>query len=62
MADDKSKVGAPDRARVAGDEDYEVYDFAEKMGITPEQARELIEEFGNNRDVLEHEAKKLKGS
>jgi ClpP class serine protease len=34
--------------------------FARKHGITPEQARQLIKEHGNSRDVLDREAEKLK--
>ena len=61
MADDKSNVGEPDRGRVAGDEPYEVSYFAQKHGISAEQARELIERHGNDRDTLDREAGKLKG-
>lgn len=60
MADDKSKIGGADRARVAGDQDYEVYHFADKHGISPNQARELIERCGNDRDMLEREVAKMK--
>ena len=61
MADDKSNVGAQDRARVAGDEDYEVRYFADKHGISMDQARELIGRIGNNREELDRAAEKLKG-
>ena len=60
MADDKSKTGAADRARVAGDEDYEVGYFAERHGISREQARQLIEQHGNDRATLDRAAEKLK--
>ena len=62
MADDKSKVGAGDRRTVAGDEGYEVQYFAEKHGITPDQARDLIEKHGNKRETLDREAEKLKSA
>jgi hypothetical protein len=52
MPDDKSKVGEPDRSKVATDEDYEVNQLAQKYGISSAQARELIERFGNNRENL----------
>ncbi|HEY0044763.1 MAG TPA: DUF3606 domain-containing protein [Allosphingosinicella sp.] len=61
MADDKSNVGAQDRARVAGDEDYEVRYFADKHGISMDQARDLIGRIGNNREELDRAAEKLKG-
>ncbi|QAY80370.1 DUF3606 domain-containing protein [Sphingosinicella sp. BN140058] len=61
MADDKSNVGEPDRSRVSGSEPYEVSYFANKHGITTEQARELIEKHGNDRETLDRAAEKLKG-
>ena len=39
MADDKTKTDARDRARVAGDQDYEVDYFAKHHGISIEEAR-----------------------
>jgi Protein of unknown function (DUF3606) len=42
MPDDKTKVGEPDRSRVAADQDYEVRRLAEKHGISLERARDLI--------------------
>ena len=55
MPDDKTKVGEPDRSRVAADQDYEVRRLAEKHGISLERARDLIARFGNNREKLELE-------
>jgi hypothetical protein len=61
MADDKSNVGAQDRARVAGGEDYEVRYFAEQNGISVEQAQQLIKQHGNNREELERAARQMRG-
>jgi hypothetical protein len=60
MADDKSKIGAPDRGRVAADQDYDVRDFADRFDISLAQAKRLIERHGNDRGMLEREARKLK--
>jgi len=60
MADDKSKTGAQDRGRVAGEEGYEVAYFADKHGISREQARTLIERHGNDRGTLDAAAAALK--
>ena len=60
MADDKSTRGAQDRARVSGEEGYEVSYFAQKHGITAEQARELIDRVGNSRAKLDEAAETLK--
>jgi hypothetical protein len=60
MADDKIKTGGQDRIRVAGGQEYEVRDFADKFDISPGEAKDLIERFGNDRETLESEARKLK--
>ena len=60
MADDKSFVGAQDRARVAGEEDYEVQAFARRHGMTPDEVRDMIGRIGNSREALEREAAKLR--
>jgi hypothetical protein len=60
MPDDKSKVDAKDRSQVAGDEDYEVRYFAERNGISVQEARTLIERFGNDRKELERRAAQMR--
>lgn len=60
MADDKSKTDARDRNKVAGGEDYEIQYLAKETGITPEQARELVKRYGNDRVRLMEAASKLK--
>ena len=59
MPDDKTHVGEPDRGRVSGEQDYEVRDLAEKHGLSVEQARRLIDRFGNDREKLEAVARQL---
>jgi hypothetical protein len=59
MADDKTKVGGRDRDLVAGGQDYEVDDFAQKHGITRQQAKDLIAKHGNDRETLDAAAAKL---
>lgn len=60
MSDNKAEVGAPDRRRVAAEEPYEVDHFARKHGISPDEAKELISRFGNDRATLDREAEKMK--
>ena len=60
MSDDKTNVGAQDRARVSGSETYELDYFANKHGIERAQAEDLIKRFGNSREVLDREAEKMK--
>ena len=59
MADNKQNVGEPDRSRVSGSEDYELDHVAQKHGISRDQVRELVERFGNDREVIDREAAKL---
>lgn len=54
MSDNKQDVGGQDRARVSGEEDYEVRHFADKHGLSMEAARELIQRHGNDRETLEN--------
>jgi hypothetical protein len=46
VADDKSKTDGRDRSRVSGSEPYEVEYFAQKHGLSAQQARDLIAEVG----------------
>jgi hypothetical protein len=60
MPDDKSKVGESDRSKVAGNQDYELSDFAQQYGLSSEEARKLVERFGNDREKLYAAAESLK--
>jgi len=53
MADDKSKHGARDRATVSGSETYELAHFAERNGISQQEARALVDRVGNSRTALD---------
>lgn len=59
MADDKSDVGGQDRARVSAEQGYELDYFAQKHGITRDQARELIDHIGNDRAKLDAAAERF---
>lgn len=61
MADDKQNVGEPDRSRVSGSEDYEVRYFADRHGLSLDQARDLIARHGNDRGALDAAARRMKG-
>lgn len=60
MADDKSKVGGEDRSRVSAEERYEVSYFAQKHGISSEEARRIIEEAGPIRADADAAAERFK--
>jgi hypothetical protein len=58
MADDKTKVGKPDRDRINTSEDYEVRDWAAKYGVTPERIREVVKKVGPMAKDVEKELSK----
>jgi len=60
MPDDKTKIGQPDRNRVASNQDYEVGYLAGRYGITTEQVRDLIARVGNDREKLEEAVRQLR--
>jgi hypothetical protein len=60
MPDDKPKSDARDRDHDAGGHACEVEYFARKHGISVEQARQLINEHGNNRAMLDAAAEIMK--
>ena len=46
MADNKTQTGGQDRARINLSEDYEVRDWSNKFGVTPEQLRAAVQAVG----------------
>ena len=61
MPDDKNDRGGQDRSRVSGEEEYEVRYFADKHGISMEQAQQLIDRHGNSRDKLDEAVRQMRG-
>ena len=59
MPDDKSKRDQRDRSRVAAKEDFEIRYFAQEAGISLEQARDLVERFGHDRETLMRHASQM---
>ena len=59
MSDDKTDVGGRDRSRVAAGQDYELDHFAQRHGISREQALALIERIGKDREKLDAAAAEL---
>ena len=60
MADDKARIGGPDRRRVAGKQAYEVGYFASKHRISRAEAREIIQRAGPSRDKANRLAEQMK--
>lgn len=58
MSDDTSKT-AQDRKLISLNEDYEVRDWCNSLGCSPEQLREAVEAVGNSAEAVRaHLAKK----
>lgn len=47
MADDKTKTGGADRARISISEDYEVRDWSKKFGVTPDELKAAVKAVGS---------------
>ncbi len=52
MADDKSKVGGQDRARINMHEDYEVRDWTQSLGVTRERLQEAVDAVGDQAEAV----------
>lgn len=57
----RPKTDERDRSQVAGGEAHEVEYFAQKHGLSAQQARDLIAEVGNDREALDRAAEEIKG-
>ena len=55
MSDDKNQTGGQDRKRISLSDDYEVRDWSEKFGVTPERLREAVGKVGNQAEDVERE-------
>lgn len=51
MSDDTSKT-AQDRKLISLNEDYEVRDWCNSLGCTPEQLREAVKAVGNSVEAV----------
>lgn len=52
MADDKTKVGGQDRARINMHEDYEVRDWTKSLGVTKERLQEAVDAVGDQANAV----------
>ena len=53
MSDDKTKVGGQDRTRISLSEDYEVRDWSNKFGVTPDELKAAVKAVGNEAAAVE---------
>ena len=55
MADDKTKTGQADRTPINVNEPYELRDWSEKFGVTPDQLKDAVRAVGPMaEDVRRH--------
>jgi len=48
--DDKSTTGNPDRQRISTSEEYELRDWAQKFGVTPEELKAAVARVGTEAE------------
>ena len=53
MTDDKGNRGPADRSRINMNEDYEVRDWSQKFGVTPDQLKAAVKAVGPMADAVE---------
>jgi predicted nucleotidyltransferase len=55
MGDDLSKRGGQDRQRINVNQEHELRDWAEKLGVSKERLKEAVQAVGDRADkVQEH--------
>ena len=52
MSDDKSKVQGQDRQRINVHQDYELRDWSQSLGVTPEKLKEAVAAVGDRADKV----------
>jgi hypothetical protein len=50
MADDRTKTGVQDRARISLTEDYEVRDWTDALGVDENTLRNAVQAVGDRAD------------
>lgn len=60
MSDDKNKTGKQDRDRINVNEAYELRDWAEKFGVSPEELRKAVAEVGPMATAVEAQLREMK--
>ncbi|MFC4254666.1 DUF3606 domain-containing protein [Altererythrobacter xixiisoli] len=58
MADDKTIKGPQDSSRISMNEDYEVYYWTDKFGISRDRLQEAVDAVGNSSAAVEDYLKK----
>ena len=53
MSDDKTKSGGQDRSRINVNEDYELRDWSQKFGVTPDELKAAVAAVGTSASDVE---------
>jgi|EndMetStandDraft_4_1072995.scaffolds.fasta_scaffold62401_3 uncharacterized protein DUF3606 len=53
MSDDLKKRGGQDRERIDVTQDYELRDWSEKLGVTPERLKEAVQAVGDRAERVQ---------
>jgi hypothetical protein len=59
MPDNTQQSGGQDRKRINVNQDYELRDWSDKFGVTPERLKEAVQAVGDSADKVQQY---LKGS
>lgn len=57
MSDDLTNRGAQDRARISLSEPHEVRYWTEKLGISEEKLKQLVDEVGHSAEAVRNRLK-----
>ena len=52
MADDVCKPGRPDRDGINVNEDYELRDWSEKFGVSPDELKRAVAQVGDRPEAV----------
>jgi hypothetical protein len=52
MADDLSKRGRPDRDRINVNEEWELRDWSQKFGVSPDELKRAVQQVGDRAEAV----------
>jgi Protein of unknown function (DUF3606) len=52
MSDDKTNRGPQDRNRINIHEDYELRDWSKRLGVTPDELKNAVQQVGTSADAV----------
>jgi Protein of unknown function (DUF3606) len=58
MADDRTQSGGSDRKRINTNQDYELRDWANKFGVSPEAVKKAVAAVGDDADKVQAHLKR----